>query len=284
MKHVTFLMVMAALAAPAPALTNDWQGDLIGAAQNFDGTVAVTWGSKYIWRGFDIYDDKSATHFLADVSLHGVGLGGSVAGHRANSSGFEDRERWDYTLYYQNSLFAKEPAATQFRFGWVYYDYPELNEDESLNLQEAHLLLSWPSILPVQGLCPTYELIKMWPAKSDSVLPDSASGWMHIFMLDYGFALPGMAPRTRTLVKLHSEIIYNDGLTITPARPRNDWTVVHPNPDHDWSNAVFGVSTDLEVIKDFVFTPAVYYQTTLNNTINEDDDEVWATLNLRYTF
>ena len=39
-----------------------------------------------------------------------------------------------------------------------------------------------------------------------------------------------------------------------------------------------------EVIKDFVLTPAVYYQTTLNNTINEDDDEVWTTLNLRYTF
>jgi hypothetical protein len=284
MKHVTFVMVMAAIATPAAALTQDWEGDLQDAAQYVDGMVGVTWSSKYIWRGFDIYDETGATHFVADVSLHGTGFGTAVAGHRANGGGFEDRERWDYALYYQSSLFAKEPAATQFRFAWVYYDYPELNEGESINMQEAQLLLSWPSVLPIEGLCPSYQLIKMWPARHDSPLPDSASGWMHIFALDYGFSLPGLTPRTRTVVKLHSEVIYNDGLTITPARRQYDWTIVYPNPDHDWSSAVFGVSTDLKLDKNIVFTPAIYYQATLNNTINEDNEELWAAVNLRFTF
>jgi len=282
MRHIAFAAAIVAMTTPA--FGQDWQGDLMEVAQNFHGMIGVTWDSQYIWRGFDIYDDESAIHLLADISLSDSGFGLSVAGHRATSGGFEDCERWDYTAYYQNDLFGREPFATRFRFGWVYYDYPELNEDESLNLQEGHLLLSWPNILPVKGLCPTYELIKMWPAHSDSPLPDSASAWLHVFMLDYGFSLPGISPKTRTVVKLHSEIVYNDGLTITPARPRNDWRVVYPNPDHDWSHAVFGVSTDLEFICNLVFTPAIYYQATLNNTINEDDEEFWASLNLRFVF
>jgi hypothetical protein len=247
--------------------------------------AGVTWDSKYIWRGFDIYDDVSVTHFLADLNLFETGFGLSVAGHRANSGGFEDRERWDYTAYYQNDLFTGQAHATQFRFGWVYYDYPELNEGESLNFQEGHLLLSWPGILPVKGLCPAYEMIKLWPANSGSPLPDSASGWMHVFMLDYGFSIPGIIPEIpEHVIKLHSEIIYNDGVTITPAEPRSDWTIVYPNPDHDWSNAVLGASTDLNLGRHITFTPAVYYQITLNDTINEDDNELWVSLGLKYTF
>ena len=51
------------------------------------GSIGVTYQSKYIWRGFDIYDDKSAIEPFVDLDLYGTGWGISATGHRANASG-----------------------------------------------------------------------------------------------------------------------------------------------------------------------------------------------------
>jgi hypothetical protein len=279
------VLVMASLAVGQEK--RGWQGDLENATQKLHAGLGVTWDSKYIWRGFDVFDDKNATHVLADVDLFETGFGLSVAGHLPNAGGFQDRERWDYTAYYQNDIFSDTSYATRFRFGWVYYSYPELNKGESLDLQEGHLILSWPGILPVQGLCPTYALIKMWPAHHVNRLTDSSAGWLHIFMLDYGFSIPHLiGPAKEHIIRLHSEVVYNDGFSPTPARAVNDWprSSLIRNPDHDWSDAVFGISTDLDLGHNLTFTPAAYYQITLNNSFNPDDSEFWASAGLRFAF
>ncbi len=295
MRCVVFLAVLlAATAAPGQnwettSSGQSWEGDLqeqtgIGA---FHAMVGVTWDSKYIWRGFDIYDDESATHTMVDLNLFETGFGVSVVAHRANSGGFEDRERWDGTAYYQSGAFSGESYATNYRLGFVYYLYPELNDGESMDMIEGHLILSWPSILPIKGLQPSYALIALGQASNGSVLADGGSGVMHIGMLDYGFSVPSIIPGiSEHVVTLHAELVYNDGVTITPARPRNDWTVVYRNPDHDFTHAVYGVSTDVPLGPggNLVFTPSVYYQTTLNDTINEDNSEFWVSLGLRYAF
>lgn len=284
MKRLVFAVM---LLAAGVAAGQDWEGELLGIEGDLHGMLGVTWDSKYVWRGFDWFDDKSAVHFLGDLSLGDSGLGVAVAGHRPNSSGFEDKERWDYTAYYQNGAFAGEPYATNFRFGWVYYSYPELNGGESLDLQEGHAILAWPNLLPIKGLQPSYLVAKLWPSDSGSRLTDSASAWLHILMLDYAFAIAGAIPdMPEPLIKLHAEVIYNDGFSPTPGQPLNDWTVVYPDPDHAWSNAVLGASTDLFFgdQNNIIFTPAVYYQITLDNSINEDDDELWASLGLKYVF
>ncbi len=284
MKPIVFSVVFLAAAGAAG---QEWEGDLLGVEGDLHGMLGVTWDSKYIWRGFDMYDDVSATHFLGDLNLFETGFGLSVVGHRANSSGFEDRERWDYTLYYQSGILAGEPYATNFRFGWVYYNYPELNGGESIDLQEGHMILSWPNLLPIKGLQPSYVLVKLWPANSGSPLPAAASGWLHILMLDYGFSVPGIVPDIpEHVIKLHFELVYNDGFTPTPAQPSRNWSTVYPHPDHDFSNAVLGTSTDFAFgdVKNIIFTPALYYQLTLDNSINEDNDELWASFALKYTF
>jgi len=286
MKPVVFLTI---LLAAVTASGQNWEGDLQTEGGNLHAMVGLAWDSKFIWRGFDVYDDESATHLSVDLNLFETGFGVSAVGHRANAGGFEDRERWDGTAYYQGGLFSGEPFATNFRIGFVHYLFPELNEGESLDMQEGHLILSWPNLLPIQGLQPSYVLIKMWPAHSDSPLPDSASGWMHIGMLDYGFSIPGLIPGiAEHVITLHGEVAYNDGLTITPAAPVSDWKVaeLHPNPDHDFSHAVVGISTDLAFGEGghFIITPAAYYQNTLNDTINNDEDEVWVSVAVKYTF
>jgi len=268
MKKVVLPIIVILLAVPA--LAQEKNGEL-------HGVIDMTYQSKYIWRGFDVYSDKSAFQPSVDLDLYGTGFGVSAMGHRANSDGFERGERWDYTLYYQNMLCADQPCATMYRLGWVYYNFPEQNNHDC-DLQELHAVLAWPNILPVKGLVPAYAIVKLWPSSSGSMIgsrahPGTASGFAHIFMLDYGLETTCPISNQPRVWKLHSEVVYNDG--------------VHPgggNADQDWSNAVFGISTDVDLGSNLTFTPGVYHQVTMDESVNDDKDETWAVLSLKYKF
>jgi len=246
------------------------------------GTIGTEFSSKYIWRGFDVFDDHAAIHPSIDLDLFGTGFGFNATGHRANSDGYELVERWDYTLYYQNRMFDGEPYATNYRLGYMYYNYPDRSShdtSDSIDLQELHSIFSWPNLLPIKGLVPTYCLVKLWPSNSGSFVGTrspgggTASGFAHIFMLDY--ALPITCPITgedRTL-NLHSEFVYNDGVSPNGAA----------DVDHDWSNAVFGVSTTFDLGNNLSFTPGVYYQSSWDDSVNTED-EYWTSLHLTYKF
>ena len=259
----------------------------IGFAQAQDtdlhGSVDFTYQSKYVWRGFDVYGDKSAMQPSIDLDLFGTGLGVSMMGHRANSSEYELSERWDYTLYYQNGMFMDEAYALMYRLGWVYYNYPDLSKSNA-DLQEMHAILSLPKMIP-GGLVPTYCLVKLWPNSSGSWVaknfdlsagaPSSgtASGWAHIFMLDYPLVVGGILPDTPEQVfNFHTEVVFNDG--VGPAGQ---------NADQDWSNVVFGVSTGIDLADELVMTPGVYHQISMDDSVN-DEDETWATLSMTYKF
>lgn len=248
------------------------------AAQAQDGALHgyadVTFSGKYVWRGFDIFEDKSAIHPGVDLSL-GSGWGINVTGHRANASGFETGERWDYNLYYGNKLLDGD---IQYRLGYIYYNYPDLSSGTA-DLQEVHAIISLPKICPF-GTVPSYVLVKLWPSESGSLVGarspsgGTASGFAHIFMLDYAWTVGGIMPDTpEQVLNLHAEAIYNDGVGPNGA-----------NVDHDWSNAVFGVSTDLDLADNVALTPGIYHQITMDKSVNDDKDETWVSLGLRYQF
>lgn len=259
------------------------------------GVVDLTYQSKYLWRGIDVYGDKSAFQPSVMFDLWGTGFGLSAEGHRANSSGFETTERWDFTLFYKNAICPDEDFATQYLIGWRYFYFSDdpldnppkgvvpVGSSGEIDLQEIHAVLSWPRILPVEGLVPTYVLVKLWPAESDSFVGSqnipglttgTASGFAHIFMLDYGFSIPGLTPETpEQVIRLHSEAVFNDGVD-----PRGFGV------DHDWSNAVFGITTDFEMAENVALTPGAYYQVTMDKSINDDKDETWFTLGLSCQF
>ena len=240
--------------------------------------------SKYVWRGFDIYNDKSAIQPSIDLDLYGTGFGINIMGHMATSGGHVNNERWDYTLYYGNSLFEGESYATNYRLGWVNYNYPDNPSKGSAtapnaSLQELHAMLSWPNICPA-GVIPTYILVKMWPSESgsfsgsNSPAGGTASGFAHIFMLDYPLTIQGIMPDTaEQVLNLHAEVIYNDG--VGPAGQ---------DIDQDWSNAVFGISTSFDLGSNLMFTPALYHQVTMDKSVNDDKSETWATAGLTYKF
>ena len=266
-------------------------------AQNSElhGSVDLTYQSKYVWRGFDVYGDKRPVQPSIALDLFGTGLGVNVMGHRANSSGFEAAERWDYTLYYQNMLCPDQAHATMYRLGWVYYNFPQ-GHNQDADLQELHAVLSFPKVIPC-GIVPSYVLVKLWPNSSGSMVakkfdlagepeynpmvskfvpPQSrgtASGWAHIFMLDYPLKVGGILPDTPEQVfNLHTELVFNDG--VGPAGQ---------DVDSDWSNVVFGISTGVNLSEELVLTPGVYHQISMEKTV-DNQNETWATLSLTYKF
>jgi hypothetical protein len=282
------VIVATVLCAAALAWSDDaWEGDLLNVGNKIDGTLGVTYDTMYVWRGFRIFDNKSATHILGDVTLADSGFGVSAFGHIANAGGFNKYQRWDYTAYYQNALFTDESYVTNFRLGYVYYNYPGRNSYESIDMEELHAVLSWPKILGIDGLCPSYVAVKMWPATHDSEFSrlriNSPSGFLQIAMLDYGFTVTDVIPGfPDQLFKLHAEIVYNDGVTPLPSVP---------NPDHGFSDAVFGASTDFDLsplldlkASSLVFTPGIFYQDTLEKSIDPKGNELWGSFGLRYSF
>lgn len=251
------------------------------------GGIGATYSTKYIWRGFDVYPDKSAIHPFIDLDLFGTGFGINITAHKANSSGYESTQRWDYNVYYQNRAFVDEIYQMNYRFGYVYYNYPKLSSHKSwkpgrmgsIDLQELHGIFSFPKILPVEGLVPTYVLVKLWPSNSGTLVGSAspsggtASGFAHIFMLDYGLNITCPVTGGDRKLNLHSELVYNDGVGPNGA-----------NVDNDWSNAVFGISTDFDLKPNLIFTPGLYHQITMDKSVNADKDETWASLTLMYKF
>lgn len=235
------------------------------------GTVDVTWLSQYIWRGFEMYGEQSAIRPSIDLDLFDTGLGLNVLWIRANStsngSGHEAGEELHYTLTYDNSLFENETYATNYQVGWTYYDFPHVSSEN--DLQEMFATLSLPEICP-EGVVPSYTIIKMWA--SEGLSPSrEISGWFHVLGLDYDLTLEGLLPEIpEQILHLSAAMWYNGGAAAAGV-------------DHDWSHAVFGVSTDFDLGYDLTLRPGVYYQSSWDDSVNPSD-EFWCSVGMSYAF
>jgi hypothetical protein len=250
------------------------------------GAIGTTYNTKYVWRGFAIFQGKGGAHPFINLDLYGTGFGVNLTANMPLSGGNVNGERWDYNLYYRNSLLAGETLQTDYMSSYIYYNYPDhpgkgksVIGQQNASLMELNTLFSWPNLIG-NGWTPRYVLVKLWPAESGSFsgskspLGGTASGWAHIFMLDY--AMPVQCPLTdeERILNWHSELIYNDG--VGPAGQ---------NVDHDWSNAVFGVSTDIALQETLIFTPGIYYQVTMDSSVNANkDDYLWGGFTIKHLF
>jgi hypothetical protein len=257
MKKVILLTAVILLSATTFAQA---QGELTG-------TVDVTFLSQYIWRGFEMYGEKSAIQPSLDLDLYDTGLGLNVLMLRANSSGYEASEEMRYTLSYGNSLYEYETYATDYQVGWTYYDFPHVSSDN--DMQEYFATLSWPEIFP-EGVVPSYTVIKMSAAQSNSPVSE-IGGWLHILGLGYDLPVESLLPDIpEQILHLSVAMVYNDSAGAAGV-------------DSDWSHTVFGVSTDFDLGNDCTLRPGVYYQSSWEDTVNPSD-ELWATVGVSYAF
>jgi hypothetical protein len=279
MRHV--VLAIALLAATA-AVAQGSQDELSESRGGLHGVAGASWDSQYIWRGFNVFNGDSAANALVDLNLFDTGFGVSAVGHQSLSEGFGDLQRWDGTVYYQHGLFAGESYATNFRLGYVYYYYPKLNFGLTQDLMEGNVILSWPSILPIKGLQPSYAFAYMlpgmknhWTEIANPDFGDNSTGMFHIAMLDYAFTVPALlASMDDQPIKLHSELVYNTGVSPFGTEVKSGF-----------SDAVVGASTDFAfgANRNIVLTPAIYYQFSLEKTV-DPDNEFWGGISLKYAF
>jgi len=234
-------------------------------------TLGVQYMSRYIWRGFDIYrDNHSTVRPFIDIDFYGTGFGLHILNPRSIGGGRVDLEKINYTLYYRNKLFEGETYATNYKVGWVYYNYPDM-PSKNADLQEAFASFSLPEICPA-GIVPKYTIVRMWPAESEADCRNNG-GWWHILGFGYDLAVPGLMPDTpEQILHLSAETAYNSSVY------RGGDSV-----DHDWSHAVFGISTNFDLGNDLTFTPGIYYQSSWDDSVNSSD-EYWTTLTVKYKF
>jgi hypothetical protein len=237
------------------------------------GTVDLTYKSKYIWRGFDIYGNDDGIQMGANINIADTGLGLKALWSRANESGFENLEEFDITLYYNNLVYEDETYATNYTLGWTYYGYTD--EPTSVrNYQEFLLSFAWPKLCPA-GVVPSYTIIRMWPAEEGAVLNDNG-GWLHILGIGYDMTVPELIPELpEQVLHLSANLVYNDGVGAA--------YVPNGSVDHDWSHFLFGASTDIDLGNNLAFCPGLYYQASMEDTVNSSD-ETWVSLSLKYKF
>jgi len=241
------------------------------------GTFDVTFLSSHIWRGFDVYSSNHpAIQPSLDLDLYGTGFGVKLLHSRALTDGHENDEGLELTLYYGNNLFEGEAYTTDYKLGWVYYNYPD-EPVRAAHMQEIFASFSLPELCPA-GVVPSYTIVRMWPSKSNSMV-NTNGGWLHIMGLGYDLTVPGVLPEIpEQILHLSAELVYNDGAAPGSVNPPGGVMI-----DQDWSHAVLGFSTEFDLAENVSLTPGIYHQLSMEDTVNSED-EWWLSLGLSYKF
>lgn len=236
------------------------------AQENKLGVILdFTYMSKWMTKGSEGYGQQGVLFKTIDLDLWGTGFGAAVSHQQATNSGWVNKERFNYDVYYRNSLFDNEVYQTKYKIRWRYKNYPN-RPKSSKNSQEWKFQFSWPRILPVKNLSPYYIAYYEYPAGSNYD-NRKITGWVHIFGLGYDLSIPELLPNP---VHLSAEAAYRDGLG-------------GPTKDHDWSHATFGISTKFKINKNLVFVPQLYHQLSMDDSVCKRD-VTYCILSMRYKF
>ena len=245
--------------------------------------------TRYLWRGIDLMDDKAV--FMPSVTVDfstitGIqelkGFSGTVLAAYPGSSGTAttstvNATEYDYSVAYSGTCGQDSIAQTDYAVIYTYYDFID-NPTTLRDTQEIAMAFAWPNLCSALGvealdkLVPSYVAAKIWRSKSNATaLAAGYDGWAHIFGLNYpvefdGF-LPGEGNAEKQVFDLSFAAVYNDG---------------YAGADHDWSHATWGIGTNI-AIGPVTFTPAIYYQATMDSSVNAED-EFYSTFNFKYAF
>jgi len=225
-------------------------------------TLQVDYLTKWLSKGFPAYGSKGAMFETLDLDFYESGFGTKVTWRNSTSSGFVDRQRFDFRPYYRNSVFEGERYLMNYNISVGYEYYPGLGRKKAPTTYEWIFAFCWPEILPGR-LVPEYIAHYEYPAFRGQVFND-LTGWVHRFRLGYELNLPEIEQP----IRLSSEVAYNDGLG---------------GAAHDWSYATFGAATNLKVTESLSFVPGIYYQISMDKSVN-DQNELYGILSMKYKF
>lgn len=265
MDKVKILLVAAVLLSTAGLAQGE---DKIGA------TFDITYMSKLMDKGGEYYGQKGGFLQTLDLDLWGTGFGVAVGHREAISSGYVNKERFDYVIHYGNSMFDGETYKTNYSLAWIFHQFPDQPRSTG-NYYEYVLALSWDELLP-GGLCPNYTMAYETPAGHGYGNRNSAGFW-HLFGLSCGVKVPGLPGlpsssdgSTDLDCKLSVEAAYRDGMGGGAT-------------DHDWSHMTLGASTKFQVSECLSFVPGLYHQISMDDSVCKGD-VTYASLSLKFEF
>ena len=216
------------------------------------------YSSKYMWRGFDEFDDHGTWHPQVDFHLGG-GWAFEVLGYipigtgENHHVGINNLLELKYELVYHNTLNEGEATEIQYKVNYIYYDFPKLNAHH--DAQEVGVELSYPNLWESGGvpLVPSVYVGNYMPVEGgeDSLYAN--------FRLEREVELD-VCPNP---LNLYGELAYHD--SFDNADHHTDSEITH---------AIFGFSTEIEVFG-LDISPYINYQVSMDGTMNRDD-EVWA--------
>ena len=130
-------------------------------------------------------------------------------------------------------------------------------------INETHRIVKQE--LPIYSASPNYE-------------NRNEGGWIHLFGIGYDLSIASLLENgAEQDLHLSVDIAYNDGTGANCNAQANTGV------DHDWSHAVFGISTDFKLSDDLTFAPGIYYQVSMDDSVNASD-EYWLRLGLTYRY
>ncbi len=89
----------------------------ISSAQEHKLGVAldVTYVSKWMSRGREVWSEDGGFFETLDLDLWGTGFGTSVMHRSSTDSGWVNKQRLEYAVYYKNSLFDESAYKTNYK-------------------------------------------------------------------------------------------------------------------------------------------------------------------------
>jgi hypothetical protein len=258
MRTIRILLISAVLFGKVCLASTDTQEKKLGA------TFDLTYMSRYLSKGTEPYGKQGGLFETIDLDLWGTGFGVAVGHQTATNSGYVDKQRFNYEVYYGSSLFNGEAYKTIYKIDWTYKNYYGRAKNIG-NTQEWIFDFSWPDILPVKNLVPYYGANYEYPA-GRNYNNANITGWMHRFGLYYKLSVPQLSDP----LKLSAEVAYTDGLG-------------GPTKDHDWSHATFGVSTKFKITDNLSFVPGMYHQISMDDSVNTHD-VTYCKISMKYKF
>jgi hypothetical protein len=227
-------------------------------------TLDYTYASKWMTKGKEGYGQQGGLFETIALDLWGTGFGTAVTHQQATASGYVNKERFNYDVYYSNSCFNDEAYETQYKIKWRYKHYPNLARNVK-NSQEWEFSFSWPKILPVDNLFPYYVAYYEYPAGSNYDNRD-ITGWVHLFGMGYDLSIAELPNPLR----LSADVGYRDGLG-------------GESFDHDWSHATLGISTKFKIANNLFFAPSLYHQISMDDSVC-NRDVTYCKLSVKYKF
>lgn len=258
-----------------PVIKYLWYGfDLLDILPGIEGEITVdvttTVQSKHMWHGIDLLDDHGVVIPVGTITFGDTGFSGKVITGYCLSRGFSNLKDLHYAAFYSGAFLKDTPYATNFVTNYIYYGKPELAKRRN-DSQEIGSTFFWPRAFKAGNGCitPSYYLGYIWASKSNSNIR-GCEGLIHVFGCAYDFEIPEFWPSGENQAfKLYGDVTYNDGFAGAAI-------------EHDWSHAVFGISTDIKK-GNFTLTPFVNYQISMEDSVN-DENELWCGISATYRF